>query len=445
MSLNELLMHLLGFDIKFPTWTRDKNGNTFSDLTTYNEWSKFGNNLGIAQNHPILTPALLFVSKLYSQANFEVIRTSTGKVFENSKALKLLNNPNVHQTRADFLESLMFMQIANGVGVIYTKRNMLSGTVNSLYVLDYSLIMFPDSLKKGNFINASQAEEYLNTEILYDPHHENLRIKLKDLMFFYDLPNGMQRNPYKVCSRLDGLKQTLLNTQDSLIAKNIILKSNGKELISTIKDGFPLNPEEKAEMEKSYSEEYGVSFNRKRGMIVQASVTHKSLHIALRDLGLDESIKVDGNIVYTALHIPKDIISLEAKKTTYNNFKESMVSYLQNEMQSSLDSFTAVINKRLTEDGLELRGDYEHLPIMQFILIERYKGVWEKWNALMMARKAGLPDKEALKSVGMDENIELGPITETQANSGGDGNGDGEAKISPAQEEKIRELIHEQL
>jgi len=437
-------MHLLGFDIKFPTWTRDKNGNTFSDITSYNEWSKFGNNLGIAQNHPILTPALLFVSKLFSQANFTVERISTGKAFDNSKVLALLNNPNAHQTRADFLETLMFMQIANGVGVIYTKRNMLSGTVNSLYTLDYSLIVFPDSLKKGNFINASQTEKYLNTEILYDPHHENLKIKLKDLMFLYDLPNAMQRNPYKVVSRIDGLKQTLINTQDSLIAKNIILKSNGKELISTIKDGFPLNPEEKAEMEKAYSEEYGVTFNRKRGMVVQASVTHKSLHIALRDLGLDESIKVDGNIVYKALHIPKDIISLEAKKTTYNNFKESMVSYLQNEQQSSLDSLTAVFNKVLTEDGLELKGDYEHLPIMQFILIERYKGVWERGNALLTLRKSGLPDKVALGLVGLDENIVLGDIVETQAGGSGDGDGDS-TKITPEQEEKIRELIQNEL
>src|SRR5690606_14893513 len=106
-----------------------------------------------------------------------------------------------------------------------------------------------------------------------------------------------------------------------------------------------------------------VSFERKRGMVVSASVNHKSLHIALRDLGLDESVKTDGNIVFTALHIPKDIVSLEAKKTTYNNFKESMASYVQNEMQSTLNSFCAVVNKVLIEDGITIEGNYEHLPI----------------------------------------------------------------------------------
>lgn len=430
----------LGLDIKFPTWTRNKDGSTFSDVTSYNNWSKYGTNLGIAQNHPILTPALLFVSKLFSQAHFSVIREGTGKEFKNSKLLQLLKNPNAFQTQSDFLETMMFMNIANGVGVIYAKRNIANGIVNSLFVLDYTLIQFPDSLKKGNFINKSQTEKYLKTKVLYDQYGENLKIELGDLMFSYDLPNAMDRNPFKAESRVTGLKQTLINTQDSLIAKNIILKSNGKEIISGVKDGFPLSKEEKTDIEKMYNEDYGVAFNRKRGIVLNAAVTHKSLHIALRDLGLDESIKVDGNIIYTALHIPKDILSLEAKKTTYNNFKESMVSYLQNEMQSSLDAFCNVLNKVIAEKGEELVGDYEHLPIMQFILIERYKGVWERGNALLMLRKSGLPDKLALELVGLDKNIVLGDIIET-----GGGAEEGSGSSEKEQEEKIRQLIEEAL
>lgn len=427
-------MGFLGLNWQFPIYTRDKSGTSFYDLTSYDKWAKGQGNLGVAQSHPILTPALLFVSKLFSQAEFTVVRNGTGKPFTNSPILKLLNSPNIHQTLPDLLESLMFTQLANGVGVLYTKRNALAGNVNSLYVLDYSKIKFPESMKKGNYVNRSREERYLNTTIIYDEKGEDLKIKLKDLMFFYDLPNGTDSNPYKACSRLDGLKQTLINTQDSLIAKNIILKSNGKEIISGTKDGFPISKEEKGDIEKIYNDDYGVSFGRKRGIVLEASVTHKSLHIALRDLGLDESIKVDGNLIYTALHIPKDILSLEAKKTTYNNFKESMVSYIQNEMQATVDSFCAVFNMVLMEDGLTLKGSYEHLPIMQFILIERYKGVWERGNALNMLRTAGLPDDIALEMVGLDKGIQLAKVVQPmQASSEG-----GDAELS---EEKVIELI----
>ncbi len=89
-------MRLLGLDWRFPIYTRNKSGSNFYDITAYNKWAKSQDNLAVAQNHPILTPALLFVSKLFSQAQFTVVRESTGKGFENSKVLGLLKNPNVY-------------------------------------------------------------------------------------------------------------------------------------------------------------------------------------------------------------------------------------------------------------------------------------------------------------------------------------------------------------
>jgi len=421
----------------FPTWARDANGNTFADISEYDDWTKEGTNLWLSQNHPILSPALLFVSKLFSQGCIKLVRNN-GKEVEDHPILDLLMNPNPYQTTSDLLESLLFTGIANGVGVIYKKSNILRSEPNALYVLDYAKIEFPDKIKKsGNLINASQSESYMETEVLYDRGGEELKIKLKDLMFFYDMPNMTNRNPFKVSSRIDGLRQTLINTKDSLIAKNIILKSNGKEIISGVKDGMPINPDEKREIEDMYNHKYGLSFSRKRGIVVSSQLTHKSLHIALRDLGLDESIKVDGNIIYTALHIPKDILSLEAKKTTYNNFKESMVSYVQNEMQSTLDAHLAVLNKCLVPKNVKLVGDYEHLPIMQFILIERYKGVNERAIALQNLRKAGLPDEVALKMVGMDTAIQLEELTAPGATEP-----DGEEQMN---EQKVRDLIDEVL
>lgn len=413
-------MKFLGLEINFPTFTRNKKGDYFYDITSHNEWTKSTANLHIAQNHPIFTPALLFVSKLFSQAQFTVEFTSSGKEAKNATILELLNNPNQFMTLPDLLETLEFTKRANGVGVLYAKKNVLRNEVNSLYVLDYNLIEWPEDIKKGKFINASQHKKYLKRKVVYDKNNENFTIKLEDLLFFYDLPNGMDKNPYKTESIVDGLKQTLINTKDSLIAKNIILKSNGKELFTTAKGStFPLNKDEKDLIENNYNNNYGVSFTRKRGIVTSAEVTHKSLHIALRDLGLDESVKVDGNMIYTALHIPKDILSLEAKKTTYNNFKESMVSYIQNEMQTTLDSFCAVINKAFG-DKYKIKGTYEHLPIMQFILIERYKGVWERGNALFMLRKSGLPDAISLEMVGLDPTIQLGELTQGEASQSED-------------------------
>ena len=91
-------------------------------------------------------------------------------------------------------------------------------------------------------------------------------------------------------------------------------------------DSFPLAGDDKKKAESFLQNNYGVGFDRSRGFVTKANINYTTMHIALRDLGLDESVKVDGNLIYTGLHVPKDILSLEAKKTTYNNFKESMIS-----------------------------------------------------------------------------------------------------------------------
>ena len=405
-------------------WTRNKAGDNLYLMNSEGNWSMSGTNLDIAQNHPIATPAILFVSKTFSQAKFKVKNKKTGKIVKNHWLLDKLDNPNYYQTNIDFLESIMFQQIAEGCSIVYQKKDISFGDTEALYVLNVNLIKWPEYFKTPMINNP--ISRVGNKKIIYDENGENLEIKIKDLLFFYDMPNGLKKNKFENKSRLDGLDQTLTNTVDSLIAKNIILKSNGKELITGVKDGGILTPEEKQSAENLWNGNYGLANNRKRGLITKAQLTHKSLHIALRDLGLDESVKVDGNLIYTALHIPKDILSLEAKKTTYNNFKESMVSYYQNEIQSSLDAFTAVFNK-IIEPELELVGDYEHLPIMQYILIERYKVAEGLGKALTALRSSGLPDEEALERCGLDPTIKL---EELKSNNNGENEESGKTETN---------------
>ena len=405
------------------------NGDDYYFVDQYQDdrFGLTGDNLHIAQNHPILTPALLFTSKIFSQAKFYIKNERTGEIVKDHKYLKLLNDPNFYQTRIDFLETLHFMMIAQGYSVIYKKKLTGVAWIDSLYILNPSLIEWPLQYKSS--LGSRRSIENSNIVIKYDRNGENLDIKLKDLLFLYDSPNALNKNNvFKVKSRIEGLKQTLENTTDGLIAKNIVIRTNGKELISAKSSAgaVPLNPDEKERLENIYQADYGLSKNRKRAIITRSDVTHKSLHIALRDLGLDESTKVDGNLIYTALHIPKDILSLEAKKTTYNNFKESMVSFIQNEMQGTGDYVADVFNRDLnkTEPNLKIYCSYDHLPVMQYILLERYKVVQARVQALKEAREAGLPDVESLELVGMDKNIKLNKLikNESKTNDGDSGN-----------------------
>lgn len=397
--------------ISVPIFERNVKGDTFYDITQFNNWSSFnGTNLDMAQNHPILTPALLFVSKLFSQAKFHIEHIESREKTHLHPLLDILNSPNYFQTGLDFLETLSFMQIAEGVAVVWVRTTTGVVSPSAMYLLNPNLIEYPDGFRTS-LSRLNENNKIQNEKIIYDRDGENQEIPFKDLLFFYDMPNGMHTsNLFENNSRLDGLKQTLINTKDSLLAKNIILKSNGKELItsnSKANGSFPLSPEEKEDAEGLFFANYGLGNNRRRGLITKADLKWQSLHIALRDLGLDESVKVDGNLIYTALHIPKDILSLEAKKTTYNNFKESMVSYIQNEMQATVDSAAAVFQVLVKDPKLRLVGSYNHLPIMQFILLEKYDVIIKRGAALNALRNAGLPDELALEECGYSSNIKL--------------------------------------
>lgn len=403
--------------INIPFFTRYINGDTFYNIKEHGNWkSYYGTNLEIAQKHPILTPAILFVAKLFSQADICIQDKETGEKIYNHWILDLLKKPNYYQTQNDFLEAHNFTQIAEGKAVVWLRRTTGMNTPTSMYLLDPNLIEYPEEFRTS-LTKSSKNNNVKNKRIIYDRDGENESIPFRDLLFFYDLPNGLNtENMFETKSRLDGLRQTLVNTLDSLEAKNVILKTNGKELITAdAKAGsFPLTDDEKKDVEDTLQNNYGSGKNRKRGIVTKSNLKWQSLHIALRDLGLDESIKVDGNLIYTALHIPKDIISLEAKKTTYNNFKESMVSYIQNEMQPTLDSFLATMNVLLDDNRYKLVGTYEKMPIMQFILIERYDGIQKKATALSMLRNAGIPDEIALDMAGFDSTIELNDLQQEQ-------------------------------
>ena len=403
-------MGLFGLDWKFPVWTRNKAGQNFYDFVAFNNWAKERDTLSMAENHPLLTPALLFISKIVSQAEIKTINPTTKKPILKNPIAQLLEKPNWYQTKLDLLEELTFSTIANGIGVIFVKRTLGMADPNSLYVLNYLLLEFPDSLNTRNFVNMAKTDERLNTDVIYDKNGEKLTIKLRDLIFFYDVPNTSKKNKLEAVSRLTGISQTLINTCDSEKAKNIILKTNGKELISGTKEGFGLTPKEKEQVERDWQNNYGLGMSRKRGIITQSAVTWKSLHVIMRDLGHEESIKGDASIIFATLHLPQDVYSISGAKSTYKNANQSLISYIQNEIQPTLNSFLATLNAYFFRDGnIEFAGTYENMPVMLEFKTVKYSGITSQVTALEAMIRVGFSPEIALETCGFDKTIKLTP------------------------------------
>ena len=406
--------------ILFPVYEKTIDGADWMFVDGDDNFSKERENLNFALKHPILTPAILFVSNLFAQAHFKVVDRETGVEKKNHWLLKLLENPNYIQTQITLLEQLQFLKISQGKGVIHLKRAIGVEDIDSIFILRSDLITFPEGFNTKSLFK-SRSEKFLKTKIIYDQDGKDEKeIMLKDLIFLHDLPPIIQAdNMLENNSRIDGLQQTLKNTYDSLVAKNIILKSNGKEMLSGGSGtGFPFSKEDQDEAKSLWNSNYGLGFGRSRVYMTTANVNWKSLHTALRDLGLDESVKVDGNLIYTALHIPKDILSLEAKKTTYNNFKESMTSYIQNDIQAQANDLAVALTK-LVDENEKVVASYDHLPVMKFLEKTRFEAANLRVTALANARRSGLSDEDSLELVGLPKTMKLNPlINETQKETG---------------------------
>tara|TARA_R110000782_G_scaffold93408_1_gene176925 strand:- start:6255 stop:7508 length:1254 start_codon:yes stop_codon:yes gene_type:complete len=406
-------MNFLGLNIKFPTYSRNKNGEHIYDITSFNDWCDEYSNYQLGLKHAILSPALLFISKLYSQAEIKIQNSTTKVILKTHEHYSLIKKPNYNQTLSDLLETLMFTQIVNGVGVIWKKKTFGTEKINSLYVLDFELIEFPDEkMKKGKYPNASNESTRTSIKIIYDKNGENLDIPLSDLIFFYDMPNGMDRdNPYNAPSRIDGVRQELWNTKDSSLAKSIIIKSNGKEMISGQKAGFPFTPDEKIKVEENTNNNYGLGANRKRTLVTNASLKWQSMHIIMRDLGHDEGIKTDAGIILTALHLPRDVYSIDGAKSTYKNANQSLVSYIQNEMQSILESTLQTLNLHLFEgSNNEFIGSYNHLPVMLAFKTIKIENAKKQGEALTALRSAGISDEDAIELCGLPKGTILSEL-----------------------------------
>mgnify|MGYP000645700740 CR=1 FL=1 len=106
-----------------------------------------------------------------------------------------------------------------------------------------------------------------------------------------------------------------------------------------------------------------------------------------------------------------------------------MVSYIQNETQSTLNAFNSVMQQLIDDDNKKLEGNYNHLPVMQFVLLEKYNVVLQQATALNALLRTGIPKEVALPMCGFDKNLELNELKDLsngQTNNSGNSNNENE-------------------
>ena len=84
-----------------------------------------------------------------------------------------------------------------------------------------------------------------------------------------------------------------------------------------------------------------------------------------------------------------------------------MARHYQNEMVASTNAFCEVLSELMADEGLMIVGTYDHLPVMQFMLKERYEVVSLQAAALSSLIAAGVPEETAIEMVGLKKGTKL--------------------------------------
>ena len=357
-------------------------------------WNDLGNKMETALNSPILMPAINFIAERFANAKF-YIEKKNGEITQDHPLIKLLENPNPDQSKNEFLKSFIWNKTVYGFVYVY-KKFEIGFNYGSLYNLDSSCIKYPSNYKTKMLFN----DEQRDVNFIYNCDQEKLNINIKDIIPFYDLPNGTCDNFLLTApSRLDALKKPINTIDLAYDAKNRVLPQNGDRLWKHAgKEFSAMMPDEKKDIENKLNNGYGLGKNRSKNIVTNSNISTESLHINLSDLGLDESIIKDFEKIILGLGIPIDGLKYDPKKSTFENQIQSETSFYQNRIGFEMEDFTnSLTTDFLKEEGSKLIAKYDHLPLFQKEKNKELNTLEKKINVLNSLIELGVDTDQAVK------------------------------------------------
>lgn len=360
MGLFSGLFHKLGYV------ERDRAGNWFfsNDVSGFQENSNY---LKIAIDNPIILAIISLRSRMYSQMKITHVN-SNGKEIENSPYLKLLNKPNYFQSQEDFLFQEMFFKSATGTNLTY-QVNALNEP-QALYNLIPSEIDLNKTEKIKSFLTTKAEQKALGKKhIIYKLDSETHNLLIDNLIPSYDLANGLTKNSFmRSPSRLQGLSRTIQNIDEALKSKNVNLKMTQKYLVSSSGDG------NNAHIQDADRNDITSKLGKQSVMISNLKMDAKHLVSDMKRLYLDEQIGSDAITCINAFGMSRDILNYFANgASTYENEEKAMQNYIQNGIQPDANDRMNSLSLQwgLFDKGEKLVASYDHLPVMQSIVLAK--------------------------------------------------------------------------
>jgi len=362
---------------------RDRSGQFTYTLLGGNTFDDNGKYLELYFKNPVLNTIVNLRSELYSQMKIQHFDRND-KVIENSPYVNLLYNPNYFQSKEDFFYQQMVFLSTSGNNYIYQKKAFANELPKAIYNLIPTEIDLNDSQKLNKFLVTKQDIKAFNErKIKYKLDGQTYDLYLTDILPLYDLANGLQDNTFMQSpSRVKAIYKVLCNIDENLASKNINLKMSQKYLSKNESTG------NEAQIKDDDRKNIDKAIYNKSLILTNANISVQHLVTDMKKLFLDEQFADDANKCLLAFGLNKDVLNYFAKDSTFENQEKGTIKYIQNSIQSTADNTMNSLSSQwgLLEKGERLKASYDHLAVMQSIVVDKINS----FKAMQEAIKLGI-------------------------------------------------------
>lgn len=299
--------------------------------------------------------------------HYRIGRDGKPEVIENSPVVDRLENPNVLQSRDEFLRQEMIQQSLFGNTYTFSLRgSRASESPSALWNLS------PDRMtvyRTGLIWMQTDPRKIIERyQFTNDGAADPTNFEPKDI-FHNRMPNPC--DPVLGISPLEALQQPISNIRLAYQFRNVIMDQHGMLGIISgdAKDSIgqiDISPEQKMEIEKQYSRTHGIHKGQSRVKISSTSVKYQPTAFPTRDLLLFEEVTADKLAIIDGYGLNQNVFSNE-KGSTYANAEEGKKSAYQDSIIPYAEKYCFGLSRLLglieKTEWIEL--DYSHVECLR--------------------------------------------------------------------------------
>lgn len=292
-----------------------------------------------------------------------------GKEIENSEFVNRLENPNIFQSRNEFLTQWFIQRcLYPGTFIYQLKGSALQDVPTALWNLSPSRIIVN---RTGKIWNMTSLDEIISSYELRNENGNNDKFETDSIIQF-NMPDP--DDPILGRSTLDALKMPISNIRAAYGYRNVILTKKGaigmwsseaKDAMGTIN----LTAEEEKKISDQLVASYGIGDNQSKIMVSSKPLKWTAATYPTKDLMLFEEIDADKKAIIDMFGANEFMFTsgVNAKGSTFTNVEMGNRLCYQDTIIPIADDYANGFTKRfgLAEKGEWLELCYNHLPILQ--------------------------------------------------------------------------------